>query len=115
MTEELKWNNVGDIVLAYRALKPSQGLVIHQITIDYDGTGEEVIVPQIIPVGYNYEYSNDVLMPTTNSKLARYFNAVEMIAWDIGECKYEVNLKHIDKIEIIDNAFEEIMKQEGLI
>lgn len=115
MTEELTWNNVGEIVLAYRSLEPSQGFKIYQKTIDYDNTGEEVIVPQIIPAGYDLEYSTELPLPTTNSRMARYFSGVEMISWDIGEYTYEVNLKHIDKIEIIDNAIEEIMKEEGLL
>ena len=115
MIEELTWNNVGDIVLAYRMLDESQGFKIYQKTIDYDNTGKEVIVPHIIPSGYDLEYSHDISMPTTNSKMARFLTGVEVIAWTIGTYRYEVNLKHIDKIEIIDNPIDEIMEQEGLI
>ena len=111
MTEELTWNNVGEIVLAYRNLEPSQGFKIYQKTIDYDNTGEEVIVPQIIPAGFDMEYSIDVPISNPKGIMAKYVKGIEFVTWNIYDKQFTVNLEYITKIEIIDNAIDEILKE----
>lgn len=110
MTENFKWNSKGEIILKYKSLEKNQGLKIYYKTCDYDNTGEEVIVSQIIPVGFDLFYSNDIPIQS-HGAMKNYVTGIETIGWDIYDKRFEVNIEHITKIEIVDNAIDEILKE----
>ena len=114
MAEEIKWNKAADIILRYKQLEKNQGLKIYYRTIDFN-TGKEHIIDQIIPYGFDYEYNNEVPILNPQGVMARYVNSLEFITWHVYDLEFTTCLKDIVKIEIIDNAIDEIMKQEGLL
>ena len=115
MNEEITWSKTSEIILMYHFLDDSQGFKVYFKTVDYDNSGEEVIVSQIIPAGFDCEYSVDC-MPIRNPKgrMAKYVTGIPFITWHIYDKEFTVNVEHITKIEIVDNAIEEIMNEMEL-
>ena len=105
--------NISDIILQYKFLDETQGFKVYFKTVDYDGTGEEVIISQIIPAGFDLEHPLETpLVTNPKGRMAKCFNGIQFITWHIFDKEFTVNLEHITKIEIIDNAIEEIMKEQ---
>lgn len=112
MVEELTWNNISDIILQYRILERHQGFKVYYKTVDYDN--EEVIVSQIIPARFDFEHTLETpLVTNPKGRMAKCVTEIQCITWHIFDKEFTVNLEHITKIEIIDNAIEEIMKEVG--
>ena len=105
---ELNWNNQHDIILQYESLEKHQGLKIYFKTLN--SNNEIVILSQIIPYGFSVFYSNEVPIQA-HGAMKNYTSGVQTIGWEIHDERFEVNLKHITKIEIVDNAIDEILKE----
>ena len=110
MTEKLNWNTKDDIILKYKTLEKNQGLKIYYKTVDYDNTGDEIIVSQIIPSECTLFYSNDIPIQTSGA-MKNYVSGVQTIGWDIYNKRFEININHITEIEIVDYAIDEIIKE----
>lgn len=113
MTEKVKWNTKSDIILKYKTLEKNQGLKIYYKTADYDNTGDEIIVSQIIPSQCTLFYSKDI--PIQAHGVMKNFNTgIQTIGWDIYNKRFEINVDAITDIEIIDYAVDEIIKEFNL-
>lgn len=113
MTEKVKWNTKSDIILKYKTLEKNQGLKIYYKTADYDNTGDEIIVSQIIPSECTLFYSKDI--PIQEHGVMKNFNTgIQTIGWDIYNKRFEINVDAITDIEIIDYAVDEIIKEFNL-
>ena len=109
MTEELGHIDIQNIILGYRLLDETQGFKVYYKTVDTDG--EIVIISQIIPAGFDIEHSCEVPISNPNGRMAKYVTGIEFVTWNIYDKQFTVNLEHITKIEIIDNAIDEILKE----
>ena len=114
MTEIFNWQNMTDITMKYNSLEKNQGLRIYYKTINFN-TGKEHIIAQIIPYGFDYDYINEILTPSIKSRMSKYVNETQFITWHIYNNEFTICLDDIVQIEIIDNAIDEILKQEGLL